>query len=117
VDESSLPWDDGYGDTKGWDRASIANRSRKPYRPAVTQADLTLPNETRKPKALVLCFMCAFGMTFLYICIPLWVTGLFVSLGAWMAIVPLVALPLLTFALFVISTHETRELRVLAKEL
>ena len=112
-----LPWDDGRGDTKGWDRASIARTSRKPYVPAISGEDLTLPNEARKAKALLLCFLCAVGMTFLYICIPLWVTGLFVSLGAWMAIIPLVAVAALTALLFVVSTHETRELRVLAKEL
>ena len=112
-----LPWDDGHGDTKGWDRASIANRSAKPYVPNITGKDLTLPNEASKPKALVLCFICAVGMTFLYICIPLWVTELFLSLGVWMAVVPLVAVTGLTALLFAVSTHETRELRVLAKEL
>ena len=35
VDESSVPWENGHGDTKGWDRASIANRSAKPYVPDI----------------------------------------------------------------------------------
>ena len=115
--DESLPWNDGHGDTKGWDRASIANRSAKPYIPNISGKDLTLPNETGNKKALVLCFVCAVGMTFLYICIPLWLTGLFVGLGVWMAIVPLAALVVLTVLLFAISTHETKELRVLAREL
>jgi hypothetical protein len=118
VDEqAAVPWEDGHGDTKGWDRASIANRSAKPYRPDISQRDLTLPNEASQGKAFVLCFLCAVGATFLYVCIPLWVFGLFVEVGAWMALVPLTALVALTVLLYKVSTRETRELRVLAKEL
>ncbi len=117
VDESSVPWENGHGDTKGWDRASIANRSAKPYVPDISQADLTLPNEPGKRRTLGLCFLCAGGMTFLYVGIPFWVVGLFVSYPAWMALLLPVALAASTAGLYVFSTHETRELRVLAREL
>ncbi len=117
MDESSVPWENGHGDTKGWDRASIANRSRKPYVPEISADDLTLPNEAGKPRTLGLCFVCAVCMTLLYVGIPFWVVGLFVSYPAWMALVLPLALAAITAGLYVVSVHETRELRVLAKEL
>ncbi len=116
MDESSVPWENGHGDTKGWDRASIANRSAKPYVPDIGQADLMLPNEAGKPKTLGLCFVCAIGMTILYVGIPFWFVGLFVSYPAWMMLVLPLALAALTVGLYVVSTHETRELRILARE-
>ncbi|MGZ8695306.1 MAG: hypothetical protein ACXWYS_07690 [Gaiellaceae bacterium] len=113
-----FPGDDGHGDTKGWDRASIANRSAKPYVPDISNADLTLPNEAGKLRSLVLCAACACGMTFLYVGIPFWAVGLFVSYPGWFALtVPIAALIVLTAVLCAVSMHETRDLRVLAPEL
>jgi hypothetical protein len=117
VDER-FPGDDGHGDTKGWDRASIANRSAKPYVPDISNADLTLPNEAGKVRSLVLCAACAFGMTILYFGIPFWVVGLFVSYPGWFAAgAPIAVLIGVTALLFVVSTRETHELRTLAREL
>jgi hypothetical protein len=113
----SLPWDDGRGDTKGWDRASIANRSRKAYRPGISQQDLTLPNEASKLRALGLCAVCAFCMTCLYVLVPLYVISVFVDLHAWAAVILAAAFVGLTGLLLVVSVREDRELRVLAKEL
>ena len=53
--DEHFPGDDGHGDTKGWDRASIANRSAKPYVPDIARADLTLPDEAGKLRSLVFC--------------------------------------------------------------
>jgi hypothetical protein len=113
----SLPWDDGRDDRRGWDRASIANRSARPYRPSISQRDLLLPNEASRIRALALCTVCAFCMTFLYVCIPLFMVGVFIGLHAWAAAIPLIALVGLTAFLFAVSVREDRELRVLAKEL
>jgi hypothetical protein len=114
---AALPWDDGHGDTKGWDRASIANRSAKPYRPDVTASDLRLPDEAGHLRALALCFVCALGATFLYVVIPLYVVQLFAHFGVWLASIPLVSVVGLTILFFVYSTYETRSLRELAHDL
>jgi hypothetical protein len=117
VDER-FPGDDGHGDTKGWDRASIANRSAKPYVPDISRADLTLPDEAGKLRSLVLCAICAFGMTILYFGIPFWTVGLFISYPGWFAAgVPILVLIVLTGVLYAVSVRETRELRALAPEL
>ena len=116
-EQAVVPWEDGHGDTKGWDRASIANRSAKPYRPNISQADLTLPNEAGKLKTLLLCFACAAAMTVLYVYIPLLVLSVFVSHGDWVLLLLPAATVAITALLYIVSTRETRELRVLAREL
>jgi hypothetical protein len=112
-----LPWDEGHRDTRGWDRASIANRSAKPYRPDVKAADLLLPNEAGHLRALALCFVCAFGATFLYVGIPLWIVEIFAHFGPWVLAIPIASLAGLTILFFVYSTYETRSFRTLAREL
>lgn len=112
-----LPWDDGHGDTRGWDRASIANRSAKEYRPDVTADDLRLPDEAGGLRTLALCFVCAVGATFLYVCIPLYIVELFAGFGAWLAAIPIACVIALTILFVVYSTYETRSLRTLAREL
>ena len=114
---AAVPWEDGHGDTRGWDRASIANRSSKPYRPDVTADDLRLPNEAGRLHELALCFVCAVGATFLYVAIPLYIVELFAHFGVWLAAFPVASVVGLTALFFSYSTHETRALRVLAKEL
>src|SRR4051794_14133983 len=113
----SLPWHDGRDDRRGWDRASIANRSAKPYRPSISRQDLMLPNEAGKAKALALCSICALCMTCLYVLIPLYICSVFVDLGAWAAVILAAALVTFTAFLFIVSVREDRELRVLAREL
>jgi hypothetical protein len=54
----SMPGDDGFDETRGWDRASIAHRSRKPYVPDVMAADLLLPNEAGRLRTLLICSGC-----------------------------------------------------------
>ena len=50
-----MPGEDGFDETRGWDRALIAFRSRKPYLPDIGREDLLLPNEATKLRALALC--------------------------------------------------------------
>ena len=78
-----MPGEDGFGDTRGWDRASIAIRSRKPYVPDVSREDLLLPNEAGKLRTLGLCSICAFGLTILFVGVPLLALGIFAPLGLW----------------------------------
>ncbi len=113
----SLPWDDGRDDRRGWDRASIANRSAKPYKPNVSQQDLLLPSAASRIRALGLCTVCAFAMTVLYVLIPLYIVMVFLDVGAFAPEILLVAFVGLTAILFYVSVREDRELRVLSKEL
>ena len=112
-----MPGDDGFGDTRGWDRASIAYNTRKPYRPDVSQADLLLPNEAGKLRALWFCSVSAVAMPILYVFVPLLIVNIFVPLGALFEAVLCVSLLGLIIVLFVFSVHETGQLRRLAKEL
>jgi hypothetical protein len=112
-----LPGNDGFDDRKGWDRASIAYRSRKPYVPNVSRQDLLLPSGPRKMRVLGLCAVCAFAMTVLYVAIPLLILGVFVSLGSWDGIVLAGALLTLTVLLFFAASYEDRRLKHLAREL
>jgi len=111
-----MPGEDGFGDTRGWDRASIAFRSRKPYVPDVNPENLLLPNETGKLRTLGLCSICAFGLTILFVGFPLLAFGIFTPLGLWFPASLGAALFGLTVLLFLVSTYETRQLRSLAKE-
>lgn len=111
-----MPGDDGVGETKTWDRASIAFRSRKPYVPEVSADDLLLPNEAGKFRTLGMCLVCAFGLTILYVAFPLFVVGIFVPLGPWYPASVGGTLVGLTILLLIVSSHETRQFRKLAKE-
>jgi hypothetical protein len=112
-----IPGEDGFDDTRGWDRASIAFRSRKPYVPDVGREDWILPNETGKLRTLALCSICAFGITILFVGFPLLAFAIFAPLGLWYPSILGGAFVGLTVVLFLISTYETRDLRRLAKEL
>jgi hypothetical protein len=113
-----FPGDDGFGETKGWDRASIAFRSRKPYVPGIKTKDLLLPNETGKVRTFGLCVVSAVCLTVLYVFVPLLLVGILVPIPPWLRVGLLCgALLGFTVLLFVFSTVETRQLRRLAKEL
>jgi hypothetical protein len=111
-----MPGEDGFDDTRGWDRASIAFRSRKPYVPDVSREDLLLPNEAGKLRTLALCSICAFGLTILFVGFPLLALGIFAPLGLWYPALLGGAFLGLAVMLFLVSTHETRQLRRLANE-
>jgi hypothetical protein len=113
----SLPWDDGRDDRRGWDRASIANRSTKPYKPGVSQRDLLLPSAANRFRALALCAVCAFAMTVLYVLVPLYILGVFLEVRPFAAEVLLAAFAGLTALLYYVSVREDRELQALAREL
>jgi hypothetical protein len=111
-----MPGEDGFDERTGWDRASIAFRSRKPYVPDISRDDLLLPNETGKLRTLGLCSICAFRMTIL-LGFPLLALAIFVPLGRWFFISLGGAFVVLTVLLFLVSTYETHQLRRLAREL
>lgn len=111
-----MPGEDGFDDTRGWDRASIALRSRKPYVPDVGREDLLLPSEAGKLHALALCSICAFGLTILFVGFPLLALGIFAPLGLWYPASLGGVFFALAVLLFLVSTHETRQLRRLANE-
>ena len=112
----SMPGDDGFDDTRGWDRASIAYRSRKPYVPDVGPADLRLPNEARLFRTVAICTICAFCITVLYVGFPLYIASIVLPVGAWGPIVLGVVFLGLTVGLTFFSLHETRQFRELANE-
>ena len=112
----SLPWDDGRDDRRGWDRASIANRSAKPYKPDVSQ-HLLLPSAANRLRALALCAVCAFAMTVLYVLIPLYILAVFLDVRPFAPEILLAAFAGLTALLYYVSVREDRDLRALAKEL
>ena len=114
---NSLPWDDGRDDRRGWDRASIANRSAKPYKPGVSQQDLLLPSAATRLRALGLCAVCAFAMTVLYVLIPLYIVAVFLDVRPFVPEVLLAAFAGLTALLYYVSVREDRELAELAREL
>lgn len=111
-----MPGDDGYGDNKGWDRASIAFRSRKPRPPSVKPEDFRLPNEAGRFRTLFNCSVCALGLTILWVFFPLMMVSFFVSLGQFFGVALGVSFVGLTGLLYRISVRETRELRRLAHE-
>ena len=110
------PGSDGYDEAKTWDRASVAHRSRKPYRPNVSQQDLLLPNEAGLMRTILMCTTCAVCITLLYIGTPLYIVSLFVPMGAWF-IGSLAALcVVLAVLLTLFSLHEDRSFRELVRE-
>jgi len=112
-----LPGDDSHLDPKGWDRASIAFKSRPEYRPEISAHDLRLPNEPRQLRVFAMCLGGAAMMTVLYVALPLFLLNIWVPLGAWYGVALLGAVLVLTVSLFVFSAFETRSLRRLAQEL
>jgi len=112
-----LPGDDGHGENKAWDRASIAFRSKKPYRPDIGAADLLVPNEAGRFGTFWRCAVCAFCMTALYVFLPLLIINIFVGLGPWIGPALLVSFAVMTVALYLVSRHETGRLQRLARQL
>jgi hypothetical protein len=114
--DDAYPGNDGFGETKGWDRASVAYRSRKPYRPDISQADLLLPNEAGRVRTILICTATAIGITLLYVGAPLYMVSFFVPMGGWFVISLAVVCVILAASLSWFSFHETRQLRKLARE-
>ena len=73
-------------------------------------------NEAGKLRALGLCSICAFGLTILFVGFPLLALGIFAPLGLWYPASLGGAFLGLAVLLFLVSTHETRQLRRFANE-
>ena len=112
-------WDDGdsWGDTKGWDRASIIYRSRQSYHPEISADDLRLPNEASKLRTIAICTFAAALLTVVFGSIPLFYVNIWVPLGAWYGAIMLGMFIVLAVGLSFVSAFETRSLRKLAREL
>jgi hypothetical protein len=109
------PDDDGFGDSRGWDRASIAFNTRHEYRPKIGQEDLLLPGSGR---TFLLCWITGVCLTLLWVGVPLFVLNIFLpSLAGWFGIVFAAAFFGFPVALFAVSKHEDKGLRKLAREL
>ena len=108
----------GEDPNKGWNRASVQYRSRRPYRPAVKADDLVMPNGFGNLRMLGTCVAMAGIMTLLYVWIPLIFLNVFVPLGGvtYAAALGGALLGLTTF-LYVAGTRETRRDRELATRL
>jgi hypothetical protein len=111
------PDDDGFGDSRGWDRTSIAMNTRHEYRPDVGQRDLLMPKAVGSGHAFLLCCVAGLCLTFLCVALPLFLVNIFVPLGRWFGIVLAVSLVGLPLALFAFSKYEDKELRQLARDL
>jgi len=57
---------------KGWNRASIQFKSRRPYKPDLKIEDLVMPSGLGTLRMLRSCVVMAGIMTVLYVWIPLW---------------------------------------------
>ena len=112
-------WDDGdsWGDTKGWDRASITYRSRTSYHPEIAAEDLRLPNEASKLRSFAICTFAAAILTVTFGSIPLFYLNIWMPLGAWYGAILLSVFVVLALAFSIISAFETKSLRQLAREL
>jgi hypothetical protein len=115
--DDSYPGSDDFGETKGWNRASIvANVRLEPYKPDVTREDLLLPNEAGRLRTILICTATAIGITLLYVGAPLYMVSLFVPMGAWFFGSLAAVCVFLAVSLSWFSFHETREFRELARE-
>ena len=110
------PGSDGYDERGSWDRASVAYRSRKPYRPDISQQDLLLPNEASLRRTILICTTCAICITLLYVGFPLYMVSLFVPMGAWFLGSLLLVCIVFAVALTFYSLREDRAFRELVHE-
>jgi len=108
----------GENPNKGWNRASIQFKSRRPYKPNLTLDDLMMPNGLGTFRMLRTCVLMAGMMTVLYVWIPLW------FLVTWVPISDLTYALTLSLAFLAISSilylagsRETRRERELARRL
>ena len=110
---------DSTGDTKGWDRVSIAYNSRPRRVPNVSHTDLVVPTGPRSLRTLGICVACSVCITILYVWIPLIMVNVFAPLpsAAWYGGILAGAALALTVALFAFSTGEDRAHRELARNL
>jgi hypothetical protein len=112
------PGSDDFGETKGWNRASIvANVRLEPYQPDISREDLLLPNEAGKARTILICAASAVCITLLYVGAPLYMVSFFVPMGGWFVVLLAFVCVFLAVSLSWFSFHETREFRKLADEL
>ena len=103
---------------KGWNRASVQYRSRRPYQPDVKAEDLVMPNGLGNFRMLRTCFLMAGSMTLLYVWVPLMIFTYFVPISNITLVATLGGFLIgLTTFLYLAGTRETRRDRELAARL
>jgi hypothetical protein len=108
----------GEDPNKGWNRASIQYKSRRPYKPSVKAEDLLVPSGFGNLRMFGMCAAMAAIMTVLYIWIPLFFLNVFVPVGAVTYAASLGGAILgFTLFLYAAGTRETRGDRELAAQL
>lgn len=110
--------EDDWDPYEGWNRASLIFRSRKPYHPKTTPADLLMPSGRGNPRMFGMCALMAVCLTVLYLSFPLFTLSIFVPIGGAIfgAIIAGTALTF-TALLYVLGTRETRRDREYAAQL
>jgi hypothetical protein len=106
------------GDDSGWNRVSIACKSRKPYRPNIGEGDLIVPRDPSRLRTLAICLACGACLTALYLWVPLMIVNVFAPLpsGAWYGGALGAGLLATTLSLYAFSRHEDRQSRELVRE-
>jgi hypothetical protein len=113
--DDGMPYEDPY---KGWNRASIQFRSRKPYKPNIRAEDLVMPNGLGNLRMFGMCVAMALMMTVLYVWVPLYMVHFFVPMtGVWYSGAVGCAFVGLTALLYFGGARETRRDRELAARL
>jgi membrane associated rhomboid family serine protease len=115
VFDEGMPGEDP---NKGWNRASVQYRSRRPYKPSIKVEDLVMPNGLGNFRMLWTCMLMAGMMTVLYVWIPLMFLNVFVPISGVTYAAALGGMLLgLTGFLYIAGTRETRRDRDLATRL
>jgi membrane associated rhomboid family serine protease len=109
---------DGKDPRRGWNRAVVQYRSRKPYKPSITIDDLLMPNGFGNLRMFWTSLLMAGIMTLLYVWIPLIFLNVFVPLGGVGYAAALGgALVAFTAFLYIAGTRETQRDRDLGARL
>jgi len=108
----------GEDPNKGWNRASVQYRSRRPYKPSIRAEELLMPNGLGNVRMLGTCLLMAVMMTAMYVWIPLIFLNVFVPISGTTYAAALGGILFgLTVFLYVAGTRETRRDRELATRL
>src|SRR6266508_451281 len=103
---------------KGWNRASIQYKSRRPYEPSISAEDLLMPSGFGSFRMLWMSAFMALCVTLLYFWTLLFLLNVFVPLsGEVYGAVLASALVVFTLFFYILGTHETRRDRELAARL
>jgi hypothetical protein len=111
-------WDTDDGDSRGWNRLSIREQSRKAGRPPMQAEDLLLPSGLGNRRMLVSCAGMSAISALLYVWVPLMLLNFFVDVSGFVMVLGLVgAFVAFTAGLYLWGTIETQRDRELGARL